>query len=202
MASKYDELLEHEYDGIREYDNPLPRWWMGIFLISIVFSVIYVPYYYLGYGPTSVQMWEEEVAEAKAMQGAKAPAASAAAPGGSDTSGSGGGAPAQQAAVASLEGDAGAIAEGKNLFAGNCAPCHGPQGQGLIGPNLTDNHWLHGNTYADVVRVITDGVPDKGMVPWKSTLNPTKIQQVAAFVMSLGGSNPANAKPPQGTEYK
>jgi cytochrome c oxidase cbb3-type subunit 3 len=72
----------------------------------------------------------------------------------------------------------------------------------VIGPNLTDKYWLHGNTYAHIVNTISNGVPDKGMIPWKATLNPEKIAQVAAFVMSIKGTNPPNPKPPQGVEYK
>ena len=100
-----------------------------------------------------------------------------------------------------MQGDPAAIEAGKAIFLANCLPCHGEHGQGVIGPNLTDNYWLHGNTYQDLVNTVTNGVPDKGMIPWKSTLNPTKIGQVVAFVMSLHGTNPPNPKPPQGKEY-
>ena len=202
MAKETDPLLDHNFDGIQEYDNPLPRWWQGLFYGTILFSLIYFPYYTLGLGPSSAEMYEEEMAialkaqpEQVARDTEQKPVVGVA----KDSSGvaqNGGG----KAAV-SLEGNAEAVAAGKTLFATSCMPCHGDKGQGVIGPNLADNYWIHGNSYNDVVRVISNGVPDKGMIPWKSTLNPTKIGQVAAFVLSLKGTNPPNPKTPQGKEY-
>ncbi|HEX9843972.1 MAG TPA: c-type cytochrome, partial [bacterium] len=104
-------------------------------------------------------------------------------------------------ADASLVGNAEAIAAGRTIFLTSCMPCHGDKGQGIIGPNLTDKYWLHGNRYNDIVNTIVNGVPDKGMIAWKTALNPQKINQVAAFVMSIRGTNPPNPKPPQGQEY-
>ncbi|MDH5751927.1 MAG: c-type cytochrome [Deltaproteobacteria bacterium] len=188
MAEK-DKLLDHEYDGITEYDNPLPNWWLWLFYLSIIFAVVYIPYIGLGLGPSSIEEYQMEIAAAM-----KAPAGQ---PGGEQTAG----AAPEQAAPASLEGNAEAIAEGQKIFLASCLPCHGPDGRGTIGPNLTDNFWLHGNTYNDIVITITNGVPEKGMIPWKTMLNPTKILQVAAFVKSIKGTNPPEAKPPQGKEY-
>lgn len=105
-----------------------------------------------------------------------------------------------RAAIPSLEGNPEAIAAGKGIYSANCSPCHGTGGQGGIGPNLTDDYWLHGHTRKDIVNVVTQGVPAKGMIAWKAILNPWKIQQVAAFVGSLKDSNPPNAKAPQGTK--
>ena len=190
MAEAQDELLEHEYDGIREYNNPLPNWWLGLFYITIVFAVIYIPYYLLGFGLSSSEAYKQELSEAASMyQGASTAAAA------------GGGAPAQGGtAMESIKLDmsAAAVAAGKDIFAQNCLPCHGPQGQGVIGPNLTDNYWLHGNRDGDLVNTITNGVPEKGMIAWKAVLNPVKIQQVAAFVRTLAGTSPPNPKEPQG----
>ena len=101
-----------------------------------------------------------------------------------------------------MKTDAQTLEAGKAVFAQNCVPCHGPQGQGVIGPNLTDEYWLHGNTYADIVTTITNGVPEKGMISWKATLGSQRIQQVAAYVVSLQGTHPPNPKPPQGQLYK
>jgi cytochrome c oxidase cbb3-type subunit 3 len=197
MAQEHDELLEHEYDGIKEYDNPLPGWWLWLFYGTIVFSLVYLPYNFLGFGPSSGQMYEQELALAK--QQYPQPAAVAPAPAAP-------GAPATQApapagsADRSVVGNAQAIAAGQAIFLASCMPCHGNQGQGLIGPNLTDKYWLHGNRFEDIVNTIANGVPDKGMISWKSTLNPQKINEVAAFVLSLRGTNPPNPKAPQGQE--
>lgn len=196
MAKEHDELLDHEYDGIREYDNPLPRWWLWLFYGSIVFAVIYTPYYYLGFGPTSTEEYEQE------MEAAKASRAAMTAPAAAPAAGAPGAPSAPPAAEApSLQGNAAAIAEGKTIYATNCMPCHGMAGEGGIGPNLTDAYWIHGNTYDNIVHTVTVGVPDKGMIAWQAMLNPEKIRQVSAFVFSLKGSNPPNAKPPQGEHY-
>jgi cytochrome c oxidase cbb3-type subunit 3 len=204
MAKQHDELLDHDYDGIKEYDNPLPQWWLWLFYGTIAFGVLYFPYIILGFGPSEVQEYQQEMAAMKPAQTAQtAPMAPM------DEGAGHGHAEGQPHTAApplltgpSLEGNAAAIAAGKEIFAVNCVPCHGPQGQGVIGPNLTDNFWLHGNTYAHIANTIIEGVPDKGMISWKTTLNPEKIRQVAAFVKSLKGTNPPNPKPPQGTEYK
>ena len=192
MPKEQDELMDHEYDGIREYDNPLPRWWIWMFYASIVYALIYTPYIMFGFGPSSQEEYEMEMAAARkpAMQSAPA--------GGTGT-------PAQEKPAGgfdtSMEGNAAAIAAGASIYGANCAPCHAPQGQGLIGPNLTDKNWIHGNTFIDISQVISNGVPDKGMISWKSTLNPTKISQVTAYVLSLGGTTPPNPKAPEGKLY-
>ena len=188
MADSHDELMDHSYDGIQEYDNPLPRWWVWLLYGTIIFSAAYIPYYAIGWGPSSAEEYDQEIAAAK---GRAAPA------GGQGTAG--GQSPAA-AAIPSLESNPEAIAAGKGIYSANCSPCHGAEGQGGIGPNLTDGHWLHGQTHKDIVNVVTQGVPAKGMIAWKATLNPQRIQQVAAFVGSLKGSNPPNPKAPQGTK--
>ena len=198
MTQKHDELLDHDYDGIREYDNPLPRWWLWLFYGTILFAVIYIPYYFFGIGPSSAEEYEQEMALARAARPSAntAPRAAAPQPSGGENTGAGTEQPA--AAGPNLAGNPAAIAAGKQLFALNCSPCHGPEGQGVIGPNLTDAYWLHGSRYEDIVNTITNGVPDKGMIAWKATLNPEKISQAAAFVLSLKGTNPPNPKAPQG----
>ncbi len=184
MARGRDELLDHEYDGIREYDNPLPRWWQWLFYGSIIFAAIYTPYYLLGYGDTNEARYQAELAAAAAARPAPQTQPGAGLP----------------AVVLDMGPEA--AAAGGEIFAANCAPCHGPLGQGVIGPNLADRYWIHGGTAADIVTVITEGVPEKGMVPWKSVLNPSKIHQVTAFVLSLAGTNPPNPKAPQGELYE
>jgi len=183
MAKERDELLDHDYDGIREYDNPLPRWWLGLFYATIAFSIFYIAWHLLGYGLSGPQEYRQEVGAAARPAAAPPPAPGAG--------------PAAQAPK-----DAATLALGREIFAANCVPCHGPQGQGVIGPNLTDNYWLHGNTYSDIQHTISEGVPDKGMISWRAVLGPQKIAQVAAYVMSLKGSHPPNPKPPQGQLYK
>jgi len=176
-----DRLMEHGYDGIREYDNPLPGWWVWIFWATIVFSVGYWGWFQMGPGPSVVAVYEAEMREAAA----RAPAAPAP------------GSVTDQSLLA-LQKNAGALAKGKEIFTGRCVPCHGDRAQGIVGPNLTDDYWLHGGRPAEIYHTITEGVPEKGMVPWKSMLSPEEIAAVTVFVMSLHGTNPPNPKPPEG----
>lgn len=179
MAKKIkDELLDHEYDGIKEYDNDLPPWWLWLFYICIGFGVVYMVYYHMGFGPTQAQEYEQEM-QAAALQ-RQALEANAGA-----------------VELAFLT-DAASLEAGKAIYVANCAACHAADGGGTVGPNFTDKYWLHGNKVADIVKIISKGVPEKGMIPWEKTLNPTQILQVASFVKSLEGTTPANAKEPQG----
>ncbi|NOZ03980.1 MAG: c-type cytochrome, partial [FCB group bacterium] len=94
------------------------------------------------------------------------------------------------------------LAKGKEIFAKNCVACHGPNAEGLIGPNLTDQYWINGGRFEDIIHVINVGVPAKGMIPWEKTLTADQIQQVASYIVSLQGSNPPNAKAPEGDLYQ
>ena len=175
-----DRLLSHAQDGIEEYDNPLPGWWVWIFWVTIVFSLGYWAYYQIGPGPSIVAQYEaeEEVAERRQPK--------AVASGVTDVS------------LAALEKDAAAMAKAKGIFAARCAPCHGDRGQGIVGPNLTDEYWLHGGRLTEIHHTISEGVPEKGMVPWKTQLSPADIAAMAAYVGSLRGTRPPNAKPAEG----
>jgi cytochrome c oxidase cbb3-type subunit 3 len=187
MSQDRDRRLEgHSPDGIEEYDNPLPSWWVWLFWITIVFSVGYWGWYELGPGLSVHQAYEAEVraaAERQAQQAARA----------EDVTDEG---------IAGLAKDRSAMTAAAQTYQARCLACHGPQGQGLIGPNLTDDYWLHGRRPTEIVRVIADGVPEKGMIPWKGQLAPAEIRAVAAYVVSLGGSSPPNPKPPQGVNSR
>ncbi len=88
----------------------------------------------------------------------------------------------------------------REIFHGRCAPCHGHDGQGVIGPNLTDEYWLHGGRPTEILRTITEGVLDRGMLAWKSQLNPGELRAMAAYVLTLQGTHPPNPKAPQGVK--
>jgi len=181
-----ERLLEHNYDGIQEYDNPLPRWWVGLFWATIVFSILYyvniVPG--LGTGRGRIANYEKDVAAAEA----KAAALAAAAPKVELSDG----------VVLGFMSAPEAMTGGKQTFATICATCHRPDGGGNIGPNLTDDYWIHGNEPMQLVHTITTGVPDKGMPPWEGVLTTEQIGHVAAYVLTLHGTNPPHPKPPQG----
>lgn len=97
--------------------------------------------------------------------------------------------------------DDASIAKGKGSFVTKCAACHGQNGEGLVGPNLTDEYWIHGGGIKDIFKTIKYGWPEKGMISWESQIQPLEMQQIASFIYSLKGSKPANAKAPQGTIY-
>lgn len=176
-----DKLLDHSYDGIQEYDNPMPKWWLWIFYVTIAFSVAY---YFLpspfGEGPGAVAEYEAEVAKFKASQPAP----------------SGPGVTNEQ--LRALVADAGALREGKAVYDLNCAACHRADGGGLIGPNLTDDAWLHGGSPVEIHTTIAQGVLAKGMPGWERILKPEQVNAVTAYVVSLAGTNPANPKAPEG----
>lgn len=172
-----DELLDHDYDGIREYDNPLPRWWLYLFYGTVAWSLFYVPWAHLD-GHLPGDEYAAEVAEATAKQPQR-------------SSGVG-------IDLASADGNPDRISRGKETFGKLCVACHGPEAGGLVGPNLTDAHWIHGGSLASIVQTVTEGVPAKGMISWKTQLAPDEIVSVAAYIRSLKGTHPANPKAPEG----
>lgn len=188
MAKVEDRLLDHNFDGIKEYDNPLPPWWTYLFIITIIWGGAYMFYYDItGIGPGSA---EEYAAEVKEYEVKFASVLSA------------------EAGVNwnepnfELVTDAGKIENAKNLYIKNCASCHGNLGEGGIGPNLTDNYWIHGGSINDIAKIIAIGVPEKGMIPWQKTFKSADIVALASYVITLKGTNPANAKAPQGELFE
>jgi cytochrome c oxidase cbb3-type subunit III len=178
-------VLEHEFDGIKELDNVLPPWWKYLFYASIVFAVVYLlDYHVLNLSPTSEAEYRGEI-QAAELQRAEL---------------MGSGAFISEKTVTLLT-DPAAISSGSEIFKKNCVACHGIKAEGLVGPNLTDDFWIHGGGVKNIFRTVTNGVPEKGMLSWKTQLKPKEIQEVASYVISLHGSNPPNAKPPQGTKW-
>lgn len=186
-----DEIMHgHEYDGIQELNNKLPRWWLGLFYITIIIGVIYIlRFHVLKTAPLQEEEYLTEMAAFEQTPSEEAPAPS------SSSSG-------DEAVVTGTRlTDAASLEGGKTVYDKNCAVCHLAQGQGLVGPNLTDAYWIHGGSFEDIVKVINTGVIEKGMIAWKDMLSVTDIQQVASFIMSLQGTNPPNPKAQEGTLY-
>jgi len=178
-TSTEDQIIPgYEFDGITEYDNPCPKWLMYIFYLTMFFAV-----YYFGYavgkskGPSNSQKTiTEELQKTQTMQ----PSIS-------------------ESEITALLQDPAALAKGEELFAAKCASCHGAHGEGLIGPNLVDNYWLHGTGgIRDIAKVIRVGVPDTGMAAWKNRISEENIRKIAAYIKSLKGTQPENAKEPEG----
>ncbi|MCL4640960.1 MAG: c-type cytochrome [Olivibacter sp.] len=183
LSEEEDLVINHAYDDIRELDNPTPAWFMGLFYATMVFGVVYLSVYHVfGWGMNQDDEYKKEMRVAE--QERKTYLASQ----------------VDNVDENSIEVDKSpeVIAEGKAIFDQNCIACHGAVGEGGIGPNLTDNYWLHGASIKDVFKTIKRGVPDKGMIAWEQQLSPSKIAQVANYILSLQGTNPPNAKAPQG----
>lgn len=190
--------FEHEYDGIRELDNVLPPWWLWMFYATIVFSFVYLIHYhitpikalekigFIGPGVGQEELYKIEMEQAEKEKQAYL---------------------AQMANKVNEENvtvltDLIEITEGKNIYITNCATCHGKEGQGGAGPNLTDDYWLHGGGIKNIFKTIKYGVPQKGMIAWETQLSPKQIQQVASYILTLKGTNPPGAKEPQGELWK
>ena len=176
-------LLEHDYDGIKELDNNLPPWWVYLFYASIVFAVVYmVQYEVLGADNQEMEL-RKEVAQAKidiAEYMKTAP-------------------DMMDEKTVTLLTDPADLAAGKEIFTTNCAACHRADGGGQIGPNLTDEQWILGGGIKNVFHTLVNGGRDgKGMISWKGTLKPKEMQKVASYILSLKGSNPPDAKAPEG----
>ena len=182
--NKQDHLLEHSYDGIQEFDNPMPRWWVYLFWATIIFSILYffnVPGFGIGKG--RIADYDRDIAAA-ASADAKRKAAEPA------------GASGEQ--LTAMTKDASVVALGKQVFGQNCAACHRADAGGQIGPNLADDYWLHGGTLEQIHKTVVDGVLEKGMPPWGKVLKPNQLDAVVAYIYTLRGTNPPNPKAPQG----
>ena len=178
QEEKKDELLDHDADGIREFDNNLPKWWLYGFYFTILFSVGYLYYYHFGGGPSSQQEWEQEMAEAATVKANM---------------------PAAPKKTFTLLTDAKSLEAGKAIFTGEnlCNTCHRDDLGGLVGPNLTDDTWIHGCSLDEIMKNITTGFPEMGMIPYGSNkkLTDEQLLQVASYIISKKGSNPPDPKP-------
>jgi len=183
-----DLLMHHEYDGIRELDNVLPPWWLWLFYGTIIWAVVYlVNVHVIKVWPDQEREYELEMAQAKADVEAYLARQAAA---------------VDENTVVALT-DAATLASGRTIFTDFCRACHGDQGEGnAVGPNLTDAYWIHGGSINDVFRTIKYGVVEKGMQSWKTDLSPQQVQAVASYILSIGGSEPPNAKAPEGELWK
>jgi len=191
-----DQIHENhqDNDGIQEYDNPLPNWFVTLFYGCIVFAVLYVGYY-TGYGMALSKaggvgqnlsasgaeylaaVWKQEKSE-----GLRKPKE------------------LDEVELGEFLKAPASITGGETVFKSNCLACHGADGQGVVGPNLTDDYWLHGGKPSAILASISSGYPDKGMPSWKPVLGEEKVRLVAAYVISLRGHQVANPKAPQGIQ--
>lgn len=173
----------HEVDGIQEYDNKLPNWWLYTLYGAIAFAVVYwFVYHTAGAADLPLAAYQEEMDKAAAAEAERIKAAGVLTP----------------EALAKLARDKGTVEQGKQVFAQTCAACHRQDGGGLVGPNLTDEFWLHGGGPDKIYDTIMKGVPAKGMPAWGPQLGPDRVRAVTAYVISIRGTNVSGGKAPQG----
>ena len=185
VEKETDILLDHDYDGIKELDNALPPWWKYGFIVTVVIGFVYLlNFHVLGYGKNPTEEYQEEIVkaqEAKELYEAKN---------------------ADKIDESNLKmPEIAGINAGKEIFTTVCWACHGKQGEGGAGPNLTDNYWLHKGSLSDIYQSIKHGYPDKGMQGWEKNYSPKEINELAGFIKTLVGTNPPNSKVPQGDIY-
>ncbi len=178
-------LLDHDYDGIHELDNHLPPWWKWLFYFTIAWGVVYFAIYHV-FDAVPLMHEEYEIV----MEDARI----------------------ERDALMSSEGNnidennvefsdaAEVMSSGKAIYDRSCVACHAAEGQGLIGPNFTDNYWIHGGSINDIFKTIKYGVPEKGMISWQSQLTPSEMRDVASFIMAFVGTTPKNPPAPKGPE--
>lgn len=179
-------LLGHEYDGIQEYDNPMPKWWKWLFWGSFYFSLLYFAHYHLTGNGTSVERgYADEVSQAREAE------AQALLQGGGPN----------EDKLREMMANDGLMSDAKPLFVAKCAQCHGNDGEGKIGPNLTDAYWLHGDaSLMSLYTSVGEGFPQKGMPAWNRQLRLVEVMKLAAFVGSIKNKNLTGPRPPEGTE--
>lgn len=186
LEREADIMLDHNYDGIRELDNSLPPWWKWGFIFTIIFAVVYmISYHVSGTGKLQLQEYKDELTQAQIAKEERIKIS---------------GENVNEENVIVLS-EVNGLAEGKNIFVKNCVACHLADGGGQVGPNLTDDFWIHGGGIKNIFATITNGVPAKGMISWKTQLAPKQIQQVASFIVTLQGTKPLVAKEPQGDKW-
>ncbi len=176
-------ISDHSYDGIKELDNDLPPWWKWLFYLTIIFSIVYMVRLFVFQADDLVQSREYAlVVEKNAKDNPNA-----------------GNASTFKVELLTSSAD---LSAGKETWTKICSACHLVDGGGIVGPNMTDNYWIHGNKVEDLYNIVANGVIEKGMIPYNTQLSEeTRLQVVSYILVDLVGSTPATPKAPEGTEY-
>ncbi len=185
IEQEKDIMFEHDFDGITELDNKVPPWFSILFYGTIVFAVIYMLVFHVfKISPLMVDEYAEELraAEIQKQELIKS------------------GAFINEETV-TLMTEPASLQNGKSVYTINCVPCHGTGGEGTVGPNLTDDYWIHGGGIKNIFKTVKYGVPTKGMISWQTLLNPKQMQEVSSYITTLHGTKPPNGKPPEGNLY-
>jgi cytochrome c oxidase cbb3-type subunit III len=186
VESENELLLNHNYDGIRELDSQIPPWFLWLFYITIFFSIVYMlDYHVFNSSPLQDEEYQLQVKQAEVERAALMNS----------------GAFLNEESVTLLS-DQASLDAGKQIFATNCVACHAADGGGLVGPNLTDDYWIHGGGVKNIFKVIKYGVTAKGMIAWQTQLSPKQMQDVSSYIVTLHGTTPVTPKQPEGTIWK
>jgi cytochrome c oxidase cbb3-type subunit 3 len=178
-------LLDHNYDGIKELDNHLPPWWKWLFYFTIVWGIVYLMVYHV-FDAQPLMIEEYDIA----MEDARIAKEAMMAVAGNNIDENN----------VEFSDAADVMANGKAIYDRECVACHAPEGQGLIGPNFTDNYWIHGGGIQNVFSTIKYGVPQKGMISWQTKLSPADMRDVASYVLTFVGTTPQNPPAPKAAE--
>jgi cytochrome c oxidase cbb3-type subunit 3 len=177
--------MDDDFDGIRELDNRIPPWFNYLFVGTVIFALVYiVDYHVIGSSPLPAAEYQQELAQADILRRLRVASEGE----------------INEATLVRLADDA-SLASGHERFTRYCVTCHGTRGEGIVGPNLTDQYWITGGGIKNVFATIKNGVPAKGMISWELVFTPKEIQQIASYVLSLQGTNPPNGKKPEGVPY-
>ncbi len=179
--ARNDHLMAHSYDGIQEYDNPLPAWWTWTFAATVVFTAWYILYFHIGVGPSIYDQYDEAVAAhlEQLLEGIDLDAE-------------------DDATLLALVADGEKASAMSGVFKTNCANCHRDDAGGNVGPNLTDGHWINATSPTEVMDVIRQGQSSKGMPAWGDRLRPAQVLLLTAYLGTLRGTRPADPKEPEG----
>ncbi len=177
----HDPLTDHAYDGIQEYDNPLPGWWKWLFVVTIIFSPIYYMYFHMGPEGRSIHdKYDQQMADVFELRfseiGVLEP---------------------NKETILKYMNDEKWVSVGQIVYTTNCVSCHGKEGQGNVGPNLTDNYWKNVTSVDQIAKVIDQGAANGAMPAWGARLHPNQVVLTAAYVASLS-KNPKDGKAPEG----
>lgn len=179
-------LMDHEYDGIQEFDNPTPGWWHIIFLASVLFSALYYFWYHMSPLSVSVEKaWQnQQLAEYKKIFGSLG-----------ELNG-------DLETIQKMRGDSKLMSVAQGLFESNCSACHARDGGGINGFNLTDDAYKNVKTLPDIFKTITTGANNGAMPSWSAKLTQNERVLVAAYVANLRGTTPARPRPADPAEQK
>lgn len=182
-----EKLTDHNYDGIQEYDNPMPTWWTLTFYATVAWSAVYFIGIGMGLLPSygdDLKTEQDDLASIRKKYEDSQPKIVI-----------------TEEALVEASKDPGRVQAGATVYAEKCAPCHGDKGQGVIGPNLTDNQWIHGGSLTSIHGVVEKGFTAKGMPAWKGVLKDPQLVDVVGYIHTLQGTNPPNPKAPEGEVY-